>query len=56
MLQSHSQQTNENSLYFEDSYYLLNFFFTPLIYHFTISFSVFIYSLDVFSLQNTSNE
>ncbi len=46
MLQSHSQQTNEISLF---SKYSLNFF-PHLIYHFTISFSAFFYSLDVFSL------
>ncbi len=28
MLQSHSQQTNENSLFFKDSYYSLNFFYS----------------------------
>ncbi len=38
-----------NFSFFKDSYYLLNF--SPhLIYYFTISFSTFFYSLDVFSL------
>ncbi len=47
MLQSHSQQTNENSL-FSKILFIRWIFFTPLIYHFIISFSVFFYSLDVF--------
>ncbi len=45
---SHSQQTNEISLFFY-SYCSLKIFI-PLIYHYTISFSAFYYSLDVFSL------
>ncbi len=35
MLQSHSQQTNENSLFFKDYFYSLNFV-TPLIYMYTV--------------------
>ncbi len=45
-----SLSTDErNFSFFKDSYYSL-YFFPHLIYHFTISFSAFFYSLDVFSL------
>ncbi len=46
MLQSHLNRPTKFS-FFIDYFYSLNF--CPLIYHFTISFSAFPYSLDVFS-------
>ena len=48
MLQSHSEQTNDISI-FSKIIFIHWIFFTPLFYYFIISLSTFSYSLDVFS-------
>ncbi len=49
MLQSHSQQTNENSLLFTNFFFHSLNLFTPLIYHFIISCTIY-------ERESTSNE